>query len=153
MGSMIKHPKDFYAGMMYFGVGAAAAYIARDYTMGSAVRMGPAYFPTLLAILLMIVGAISVVRSLLRKGENIKAFAWKEIGLIIGSIVLFGILVRSAGLGPALVLLVLLSAWASPQFKLRTALLLAAITSILCVLVFVTGLGLPFPILGSWFGM
>lgn len=150
MAAVIKHPKDFYAGMMYFSIGAAAAYIARDYTMGSAVRMGPAFFPTMLAILLMIIGAISVVRSFLRKGERIAAFAWKEIGLIIGSIVLFGVLVRGAGLAPALVLLVLLSAWASPQFRLRIALLLAVITSVLSVLVFVTGLGLPFPILGPW---
>jgi len=36
---------------------------------------------------------------------------------------------------------------------LKTALLLALITTVLSVLVFVTGLGLPFPILGSWFGM
>ena len=153
MGTMIKHPKDFYAGMMYFSVGAAAAYIARDYTMGTAVRMGPAYFPTILAIMLMVVGAISVVRSFLRNGQNIDAFAWKEIGLIIGSIVLFGVLVRGAGLGPALLVLVLVSAWASPEFRLKTALLLALITTVLSVLVFVTGLGLPFPILGSWFGM
>ncbi|MCX7174734.1 MAG: tripartite tricarboxylate transporter TctB family protein [Proteobacteria bacterium] len=153
MGTMIKHPKDFYAGTMYFSLGAAAAYIARDYTMGSAIRMGPAYFPTMLAILLMIVGAISVVRSFVSKGESIDAFAWKEVGLIIGSIVLFGVLVRGAGLGPALVLLVLVSAWASPEFKLKTALLLAVITTVLSVLVFVTGLGLPFPILGPWVGM
>jgi hypothetical protein len=152
MSSMIKHPRDFYAGLMYASVGAAAAWIARDYSMGSAVRMGPAYFPTVLSILLIVVGATSLIRSFFHQGDAIQAFAWREIGLVIGSIALFGVLVRVAGLAIALVLLVMISAWASPQFKFKTALLLAVVTTALSVAVFVKGLGLPFAILGSWFG-
>ena len=151
MSTLIKHPKDFYAGLMYASVGAAAAWISRDYTMGSAVRMGPAYFPTLLSILLIMVGVASLIRSFFHQGDGIKAFAWKELGLVIGSIVLFGLLVRVAGLAPSLILLVVISAWASPEFKFKTALLLAVITTALSVLVFVKGLGLPFAILGTWF--
>jgi hypothetical protein len=153
MNSPLRHPKDFYAGLMYFSVGAAAAYIAKNYGMGSAVRMGPGYFPTLLAILLMIVGAVSLVRSFIRDGEAIQKFAWKPIGLIVGSVVLFGCCVRGAGLAPSLVILILLSASASPNFKWKTALILAALTTVFSVTVFVKGLSLPLPIFGSWFGM
>ncbi len=152
MSTLIKHPRDFYAGVMYATVGAAAALVARGYTFGSAIRMGPGFFPTLLAILLMAVGVASIARSFFHNGESIAPFAWKEIGLVIGSIVLFGLLVRVAGLAIALVLLVMLSAWASPKFKFRTALLLAVVTTFLSVMFFVKGLGLPFSILGSWFG-
>ena len=151
MSSLIKHPKDFYAGLMYASVGVAAAWIARDYTMGSAVRMGPAYFPTLLSVLLIMVGVASLIRSFFHRGEAIKAFAWKELGLVLGSIVLFGLLVRVAGLAVALVLLVVISAWASPLFKFKSAILLALVTTAASILVFVKGLGLPFAILGSWF--
>ena len=151
MSSLIKHPKDFYAGLMYASVGAAAAWICRDYTMGSAVRMGPAYFPTLLSILLILVGVTSLIRSFFQRGEAIAAFAWKELGLVLGSIVLFGLLVRVAGLAIALVLLVVISAGASPLFKFKTALLLAVVTAALSALVFVKGLGLPFAIIGTWF--
>ncbi|MBS1230859.1 MAG: tctB4 [Proteobacteria bacterium] len=151
MSSLIKHPKDFYAGLMYASVGAAAAWICRDYTMGSAVRMGPAYFPTLLAILLIMVGVASLIRSFFHRGEAIAAFAWKELGLVLGAIVLFGLLVRVAGLAIALILLVVISAWASQQFKLKTAVLLAVVTTAASILVFVKGLGLPFAILGTWF--
>ena len=151
MSSLIKHPKDFYAGLMYASVGGAAAWIARDYTMGSAVRMGPAYFPTLLAILLIMVGVASLIRSFFQRGEGIKAFAWKELILVLGSIVLFGLLVRVAGLAIALILLVVISAWASPLFKLKTAILLALVTTAASILVFVKGLGLPFALIGSWF--
>jgi hypothetical protein len=151
MSSLIKHPKDFYAGLMYALVGAAAVWICRDYTLGSAVRMGPAYFPTLLSILLIMVGVASLIRSFFRRGEGIKPFAWKELSLVLGSIVLFGLVVRVAGLAIALVLLVVISAWASPLFKVKTAIFLAVVTTALSLLVFVKGLGLPFAILGTWF--
>ena len=72
---------------------------------------------------------------------------------MLGSVVLFGVLVRGAGLVPSLILLVLTSAWASDKFKIKTALLLAVLTSVFSALVFVKGLGLPFAIVGPWFGM
>lgn len=153
MSSLIKHPRDFYAGLMYAAVGLGAIVIARDYNMGTSVRMGPGYFPTMLGGLLVLVGAISMARSFFHKGEGIPVFSWKEIVLVLGSVVLFGILVRGAGLVPSLILLVIVSAWASEQFRLKTALLLAIVTSVFSALVFVKGLGLPFAIIGPWFGI
>lgn len=153
MGSIIKHPKDFYAGLMYAAIGAGAIWIATGYNMGTSVRMGPGYFPTVLGALLVLVGAISMVRSFTHQGEAIKRFYWKEIFLVLGSVALFGILVRGAGLVPALIVLVITSAWASEKFNIKTALLLAALSSVFSALVFVKGLGLPFAIIGPWFGM
>jgi putative tricarboxylic transport membrane protein len=138
---------------MYAGVGLAALLIARRYNMGSSVRMGPGFFPTILSTLLLFAGGISILRSFLHKGEAepIGRFAWREIGLILGSIVLFGLTVRGAGLALSLVLLVLISALASRSFRPKAAILLAVVTTALSVAVFVKGLGLPFAILGSWF--
>ena len=153
MSSLIKHPKDFYAGLMYAAIGAGAIIIARDYNMGTSVRMGPGYFPTLLGILLIIVGTLSMIRAFLRQGESIATFYWKEIFLVLGSVVLFGLLVRGAGLVPSLILLVLVSACASEKFQIKSAVLLAILTSVFSALVFVKGLGLPFSIIGPWFGM
>ena len=153
MSSLIKHPKDFYAGLMYAAIGAGAIIIARDYNMGTSVRMGPGYFPTLLGALLIIVGTLSMIRAFLRQGESIATFYWKEIFLVLGSVVLFGLLVRGAGLVPSLILLVLVSAWASEKFQIKLAVLLAILTSVFSALVFVKGLGLPFSIIGPWFGM
>ena len=153
MNSLIKHPKDFYAGLMYAAIGLAAILIARDYNMGTSVRMGPGYFPTLLGALLIIIGTLSMIRAFLRQGESIATFYWKEIFLVLGSVVLFGLLVRGAGLVPSLILLVLVSAWASEKFQIKSAVLLAILTSVFSALVFVKGLGLPFSIIGPWFGM
>lgn len=151
MSSLIKHPKDFYAGLMYAAVGAGAVLIARGYNLGTSVRMGPGYFPTVLGGLLILVGAISMIRAFLHEGDAIKSFAWKEIFLLLGSVILFGLVVRGAGLVISLSLLVLVSAWASDKFKWKTAVLLAILTSAFSSLVFVKGLGLPFAIIGPWF--
>ena len=153
MSSLIKHPKDFYAGLMYAAIGIGAIVVARGYTMGTSVRMGPGYFPTLLGALLIIIGTLSMIRAFLRQGESIATFYWKEIFLVLGSVVLFGLLVRGAGLVPSLILLVLVSAWASEKFQIKSAVLLAILTSVFSALVFVKGLGLPFSIIGPWFGM
>ena len=152
MSSLIKHPKDFYAGLMYATIGAAAVLIARDYNLGRSVRMGPGYFPTILGCLLFIVGSISMVRGFTKRGEAIEAFAWRNLFLVLGSVVLFGLTVRGAGLLLSLILLVIVSAFASSEFKLKTTLILAVVSSSLSALIFVKWLGLPFAIIGTWFG-
>ena len=57
----IKSPKDFWAGLMFIGFGAFIMIWALvHYQMGSAVRMGPAYFPTVLGGLLVFLGLLAV---------------------------------------------------------------------------------------------
>src|SRR5688572_14793899 len=46
--AMIRSTKDFWTGVLYVFFGLTAIIVARDYGMGTAVRMGPAYFPTIL---------------------------------------------------------------------------------------------------------
>ena len=59
----IKNGKDFWAGIIYIGFGVAFVLVARNYAMGSALRMGPAYFPTWLGGLLVLLGVIVFGRS------------------------------------------------------------------------------------------
>ena len=55
----IKAPKDFWAGLMFIGVGLFfMIWALTHYQMGSAVRMGPAYFPAVLGGLLALLGAL-----------------------------------------------------------------------------------------------
>ena len=78
---MIRSAKDFWSGLIYICLGSSAMIIARDYSMGTAVKMGPAYFPTILGGLLVLIGTISVIRSFVVTGTPIGAFAFK--GLVI----------------------------------------------------------------------
>ena len=152
MPSFIRHPKDFWTGIIFLFIGLAAVVIGRDYTMGTAGRMGPAYFPTVLGGLLALIGLIGVIRSFLRAGEPVGKFYIKEIVLILVAVLLFGFLVRGAGLVPAALVLVLLSAYASPKFTWGPSILLAIGLAVFAVVVFVKLLGLPMPILGPWLG-
>ena len=120
--------------------------------MGTAGRMGPAYFPTMLGSLLILIGAIAVIRSFLHDGEAVGKFYIKEIALVLTGVVLFGVLMRGAGLVPAIVVLLLASAYASQKFRWREALLLSAGLTAFAILVFVKLLGLPMPAFGPWFG-
>lgn len=149
---MIRSAKDFWTGLIYIFFGLSTVLIARDYGMGTALKMGPAYFPTVLGALLTLIGIISLVRSFIATGSPIGGFAFKGLLLVVGSTLVFGFIVRGAGLAVALPVLVIMSAYASVRFRWGPSLALAAGLTLFCVLVFLKGLGVPLPTLGSWFG-
>jgi len=100
----------------------------------------------------LVIGVISVIRSFVIPGSPIGAFAFKGLVLVTVSVVAFGFVVRGLGLAIALPILVIISAYASTQFRWRPTLLLAAGLTIFCVFVFLKGLGIPLPIIGPWLG-
>lgn len=152
MSQIIRNGKDFWIGVVYVAFGSAAIIISRGYSMGTALKMGPAYFPTILGSLLILIGIISLIRSFIKQGSPFGVFALRGIILIIVSIILFGFIVRWVGLVIALPILVIISSYASIRFRWKYSFALAAGLTIFCILVFLKGLGVPLPILGSWFG-
>ena len=152
LNQIFRNPKELWIGVIYIAIGAVAIYLCQDLDMGRAGKMGPAYFPTILSYLLIGVGVVSLVRSFILQGTPAGGLAFKGLVLVSLAIVLFGLLVRGAGLAIALPLLVIVSAYASSRFKWKHALAMAAGISVFCILVFQQGLGIPLPILGPWFG-
>jgi hypothetical protein len=150
--SMIRSNKDFWAGVIYIFFGASAIVIARDYPMGTAIRMGPAYFPSLLGGILSVIGALSVIRSFLVSGTPIEILAFKSLALIVAAVLLFGFVVKELGLAIALPLLVLISGSGSVYFRWWPMLALALGITLFCILIFVKALGIPLPIWGTWLG-
>ena len=153
MFHFIRHPKDFWSGIMFMFFGLAAVVIGQDYPMGTAGRMGPAYFPVVLGGLLSLIGLSTFLRSFWVSGEAVQNFSVRDLFLILLSVFLFGVLVRGAGIVVAVVVLVMASAYASEKFSLRASLILSAAAAAFCILVFVKGLGLPLPVFGPWLGM
>jgi hypothetical protein len=149
----IKNPKDFWTGLLYVAFGAFALWIARDYPIGSAGRMGPGYFPTALSAILMGLGTYIFVKGLTREGAPLGRFAWRAAFLVIGATGVFGFLLERAGLVVALLVLIFGSALASVKFRLEWKSAMLALGLVLfCVVVFVKGLGVSMPLLGSWLG-
>lgn len=150
--TFVRNPKDFWAGFLFMAFGLGALLMARNYDMGTALRMGPAFFPTMLGALLTLIGVVSVVRSLLTQGVKVNRMALKEMALVVGASLLFGLLVRGAGIAISIVVLVMISGLASIKFKVAPFLGVAIGMAIFISLVFVKALGLQLPIFGSWFG-
>jgi hypothetical protein len=148
----LRSSKDLWSGLIFFGVGVAAVVIGREYGMGTANRMGPAYFPSVLGTLLAVIGLAIVGRALIRGDEPVGSLAWKGMALVLAAVVLFAALVQPAGLIVALPLLVLVSAFGSSLFKPVPAILLAIGMTVFSSLVFIKALGVPLRNIGTWFG-
>ncbi len=152
MPNFIRNPKDFLSGLMFLGFGGGAIVLRQDYEVGQAIRMGPGYFPLVLGALLCLVGAACVARSLVLAGAPLEKLAFKPLILVVVSTLVFGVLLRNAGLLAALAASILISSMASSQFSKRTTALTIVLLTAFCYLVFLKGLGLPIPVLGPWLG-
>ncbi|MCE5263147.1 MAG: tripartite tricarboxylate transporter TctB family protein [Deltaproteobacteria bacterium] len=139
--------KDFWAGVMFIGFGAAAMFIARDYRFGSAMRMGPGFFPTVLGGILIAFG-VCIMAVGLRRGEKIKErLSIRALVLLPLSLILFGLLMQWAGFIPALVALIFTAAGAGKEFRFLEVLMLTGILVVAAVALFIWGLELRYPLL------
>ena len=142
----LRGPRDVYGGLIFVVFGVAAAAIARDYPMGSAMRMGPGYFPFLLGCLLALLGLAIMVRGLLRTGLPLDATFWRPTALVLVAIGAFAATVEALGLAVATALLVGIGAAASPESRPAETVWLVAGLVAFALGVFVYALKLPFQV-------
>ncbi|MBX9811591.1 MAG: tripartite tricarboxylate transporter TctB family protein [Burkholderiales bacterium] len=142
----IKCPEDFWAGVMFITFGVIAIVVSQDYPMGTAMRMGPGYFPTYLGAILVVLGAIISAFSFTMEGESIKPFAWKPMIMLSLSFVVFGWGIDHIGFVPSLFGLIVFSAAAGRQFKLGEVLILSVVLIVGAVGIFIYGIDLPYPL-------
>jgi len=146
----IRAPKDFWSGVMFCAFAVVAVLAARGYSLGSAGKMGPGYFPLWLGGALGVLGAILIGRSLVLDGEPVPRFHLLPLTIIAVAVCLFGLMIEPLGLVVALAVLTVLTAWAGPQFRLSETLALTVALIVFSVGVFVYALGLPIAIWPSW---
>ncbi len=149
----IKNKKDFLSGLMLVGFGVAVLLTARNYWMGTAFRMGPGYFPVILAILLIVLGIMTAAVAL-RSGKEVASpkLAWRPLFIVSGAIVLFGLFINSAGLLVMTFALVVASRLARPGYPWGETAVLSAVISAACAAVFYFGLRVQIPLLPTWWG-
>ena len=142
--------KDFWAGLFLIAVGATAIILGRNYAFGTALRMGPGYFPTVLGGLLILFGLYTLGMGL-RSSEKI-ASSWPLRALIVLplALVLFGVLIDRAGFIPAMLALIVCSALAGREFRPIEMILFAIFLTALCTILFVWALGLPYPLIAGY---
>ena len=138
--------KRFLSGIMFLLIGGVAIYIAQDYPMGSALRMGPGYFPIVLGGILVTFGIWELIIGVL-KPDPVKG-NWSLRALIILplSAVIFGIIMEKGGFIPAMIVLIYVSALSSKEFRFWEVTALAIGLTAASVGLFIYGLGLPYPL-------
>jgi hypothetical protein len=158
---MIKSQKDFFSGLMFAVIGGGFAWGATQYSIGTAARMGPGYFPLLLGIMLAALGCFIVFYSLVEHtedGDRVGGFAWRPVVFILGSNIAFGVLLAglpSVGLPPmgliaGIYALTIIASRAGDVFNLKEVLILATFLSALSYLAFIKLLNLQMPV-WPWF--
>lgn len=149
---VVKSPREFYAGAIYLAFGLAGLWFGWNYPMGTAGRMGAGYFPKVLAGGLVVLGILALVRGVRIVGAPLDPIRLKPFLLIVSACSLFGLLIEPVGMIGALSVLILLAAMASQEFRWSgSALLGAAGLVAACSVVFVWGLSVQMPLVGSWF--
>lgn len=149
----IKSEKDFWSGLMFIVVGVGFAWGATNYSFGSSARPGPGYFPFGLGIIMAVLGALILFKALTVEsdgGDKVGGIAWKPLAIVVGSVVLFGLLLPKLGMFVTLPLLVVTTALAGDEFHWGEALANAAVLTAGSWLVFIYGLNLTIP-LWPWF--
>lgn len=147
-GLAIRNQRAFASGVLFLAFAIFFFVEALAYPAGTAAKMGPGYFPRLLAVVLAAIGLVVIVGAIKSTAcrEALRKWDFKGLAWVTGSVVLFGALLFPLGLVGALFVLIMVSSRASPEFTWIGALTNAAVLIVLCLAVFVYGLGLPLPV-------
>jgi hypothetical protein len=146
----IRISSDFLTGLLFCGLGAIAIIIGSDYPIGTAARMGAGYFPLLVSSGLILLGGVLIVRSFLTETQEVGAIDIRPLALLIGSILLFGLLIEDWGFPVAGLAVVIGARIAGRQYKPLETILLAVGLVGFCLVLFSYGLGLHLPATHLW---
>jgi hypothetical protein len=147
----IKSQQDLWAGLMFIGFGLFFVLVASlNYQMGSAVRMGPAYFPVVLGGLLIFLGVLVLIDAMVEEGPKVSKFHFRPLLFIAISSLVFAYLLKPLGLALASIALIFISAFGGHEFKWKEVAVMSVVLVLFSVLVFVKALALPFPVCPSF---
>ncbi|MBC7992684.1 MAG: tripartite tricarboxylate transporter TctB family protein [Rhizobacter sp.] len=149
----IKSEKDFWSGIMFLVVGIVFAVGATNYSMGTGARPGPGYFPLILSVILAILGAVVLFKSLTIEtegGDPIGNIAWRPLLVIVGAIAVFGAMLPRLGLFITVPVLIVIVSLAGDEFKWRGVIIAAVALTVFSWLIFVAGLSLTIPLWPSF---
>ena len=143
----LRSPKNVLAGLLFILFAAVLAWQSGKLALGSASRMGPGYFPLLLAQLLGLLGLGVLVSGLRHEGDRVARADWRGLALITAAIVLFGVTLQHLGFIAAVAISGILCVAASRPFRPIASTLFVLGLILFCTVVFVWGLKMPVQLL------
>jgi hypothetical protein len=142
---------DILTGILFLGISLAAiAIISTSYSLGTASRMGPGFFPLIVSVLLGGLGAILIGRSFLTRTEIVGAVDVRPLLLVLASTLFFGLAIEDLGLAVVGMVLVFGARLAGREFKFLEVILLAVALVGGSIFLFAYALGLNLPHTRFW---
>lgn len=148
----IRNHRDFWSGVLFFVTGILFMVLSRQYQLGTAAKMGPGYFPTILGGLMAALGLLIMLPAFAKRGPEVKIdrVDFKAILLVLVAVAVYAATLPKLGFIVSLMLLICISSLASHEFKIKTTLISAVVLLVFSWLVFVKGLELQFPFLPTF---
>ena len=138
---------DLLTGFLFLALGGFVLIYGARYPIGSAVRMGPGYFPRIISSGLVLLGLVLLGRSVLRGGERMGAVALRPLLLVLVGTFAFGLLIERAGFWVASIVLVCISRLVERDLRVAEIGGLALVLTAIITVIFRYGLGLPIRLL------
>jgi hypothetical protein len=144
----LRNHRDLWAGLMFAVIGIIFMILSKQYSIGTSAKMGPGYFPMVLGGLMTLFGVIIALGAFSGKAQMLKLspVGWREFILLLASVAVFAIALPRLGMVISVALLIMISAIASHEFKLRDTLISIVVLVLLAYGMFVKGLELQFPV-------
>lgn len=140
---MLKN-KDLCAGAMFIVFGAVVLVMGRGLPRLQYGEIGPGAFPTIIGVLLGVVGVLTILSAL--RNPELLSMAKGELRaalFVLAGIFAFGLLVRPTGLIPAVMALVIISSFANRVVRPLRVLAIGVGLTVMCWLIFIVLLQLP----------
>ena len=141
----IRLTTDLLTGFLFLGLGAFAIIYGWNYPIGTAARMGPGYFPMILASGLILLGGILVGRTLVapKADDTLGEIAIRPLVFVLAGTLAFALVVERTGFIIASFVLIFAARCADRDFRLVEVTLLAAVLVVFIAALFWLGLSLP----------
>lgn len=166
----LRSDADLVAGIVFIAFGVGFGVAASRYDVGSLLRMGPGYFPLVVAVLLVGLGVLIAVKAFVApdlahlrdlepearadepEGLAFEPVQWRPTVLLAGAAVVFAFTVDGLGLLPATFVTGTVASFARPGARPVRALVIAGALTAACYVIFVMLLQLRLSLVGEWLG-
>lgn len=152
MQMLTKNLQDLLAGASVLVVGLGVSlYALFSYNLGTLSRMGPGMFPFGAGLIMALLGGVILLSGLLRAGEAIPRISIRPLVMVAAATAAFAMLIRPAGMLPAIAVMTVIASLADPRLKPLTVIVLIGVLCLIAWLVFIVALGLPIVLVRGWY--